>query len=43
MNLKDIVIRLEAAEIQRILAIEMDSDREQRSRAERPHSIIQRP
>ena len=29
MNLKDIVIRLDVAEIQRILAIDMDSDREQ--------------
>ena len=29
MNLKDIVIRLDVADIQRILAIEIDSDREQ--------------
>ena len=29
MNLKDIIIRLDVADIQKILAIEMDSDREQ--------------
>jgi hypothetical protein len=29
MNLKDIVIRLDVVDIQKILAIEMDSDREQ--------------
>jgi hypothetical protein len=29
MNLKDAVISLDASDVQRILAIEMDSDREQ--------------